>query len=93
MVDKKKSGKRYSEEKIIKVLQEVEHGRSITEVCREHGISDQTFRNWKKRYGGMELADIKEMKRLIAENARLKRLVADQALTIQVLEDVNSKKW
>jgi putative transposase len=93
MADKKKHGKRYSEEQIVRVLQEVEKGMSITEVCREHGISDQTYRNWRKRYGGMDVSDVKEMRRLAAENARLKRIVADQALTIQMLEDVNSKKW
>jgi len=93
MADKKKYGKRYREEQIVKVLHEVDLGRSIADVCREHGISDQTYRNWRKRYGGMEVSDVKEMRRLAAENGRLKRIVADQALTIQMLEDVNSKKW
>jgi putative transposase len=93
MADKKKYGKRYSEEQIVRVLHEVDLGRSIGDVCREHGISDQTYRNWRKRYGGMEVSDVKEMRRLAAENGRLKRLVADQALMIQMLEDVNSKKW
>ena len=93
MTNRKKYGKRYSEEKIVRVLKEVEQGRSLVEVCREHGISDQTYYNWRKKYGGMEVADVIELKRLKSENARLKRIVADQALTIQVLEDVNSKKW
>ena len=93
MADKKKHGKRYREEQIVKVLQEVDLGRPIAEVCREHGISDQTYRNWRKRFGGMELADVKELRRLASENHQLKKLVADQALRIQMLEDVNSKKW
>ena len=93
MADKKKYGKRYSEEKIIKVLQEVDLGRSISEVCREHGISDQTFRNWRKRYSGMEVADIREMRRLIKENAQLKKIVAEKELQIVAMKDVLSKKW
>jgi len=93
MADKKKYGKRYSEEKIIRVLREVDLGRSITEVCREHGISDQTFRNWRKRYSGMEVADIREMRRLIKENAQLKKIVAEKELQIVAMKDVLSKKW
>lgn len=93
MADRKKHGKRYSEEKIIKVLQEVDLGRSIAEVCRDHGISDQTFRNWRKRYSGMEVADIREMRRLIKENAQLKKIVAEKELQIVAMKDVLSKKW
>ena len=93
MANSKKRGKRYSEEKILKVLKEVDMGRSIAEVCRDHGISDQTFRNWRKRFSGMEVADIREMRRLIMENSRLKKIVAEKELDIEALKDVLSKKW
>ena len=93
MANKKKHGKRYSEEQIVKILKEVELGRSIADVCREHGISDQTYRNWRKRFSGMEVADIREMRRLIKENAVLKKIVADKELEIAAIKDVLSKKW
>ena len=93
MANKKKHGKRYREEQIVKILKEVELGRSIADVCREHGISDQTYRNWRKRFSGMEVADIKEMRRLIKENAALKKIVADKELEIAAIKDVLSKKW
>jgi putative transposase len=93
MTDKKKHGKRHSEEQIVRILREVEMGRPITEVCRESGISDQTYRNWKSKYGGMELGDIKEMRRLQAENLKLKRIVAEQALEIDSIKELLSKKW
>ena len=63
------------------------------EVIRRYGISGVTFYRWKKVYAGMEVADIKKLKAIQEENMRLKKLVADQALKIQLLEDVNSKKW
>ncbi|HEX9744503.1 MAG TPA: transposase [bacterium] len=93
MADKKKHGKRYSEEKILRVLKEVDVGRPISDVCREHGISDQTYRNWRRRYSGMEVADIREMRRLIVENGRLKKIVAEKELEIEAMKDVLSKKW
>ena len=93
MANKKKHGKRYREEQIVKILKEVELGRSIADVCREHGISDQTYRNWRKRFSGMEVADIREMRRLIKENAVLKKIVADKELEIAAIKDVLSKKW
>lgn len=85
--------KRFSEEQIIGVLREVESGVSTGEVCRKYGISTGTFYNWKSKYGGMEVSDAKRLKALEDENRRLKRLVAEQALDIVMLKDVNSKKW
>lgn len=85
--------KRFSEEQIIGVLKESEAGMPTPELCRKHGISEGTFYRWKSKYGGMEVSDAKKLKALEEENQRLKRLVADQALDIQVLKDVNSKKW
>lgn len=93
MANKKKHGKRYREEQIVKILKEVELGRSIADVCREHGVSDQTYRNWRKRFSGMEVADIREMRRLIKENAVLKKIVAEKELEIVAIKDVLSKKW
>jgi putative transposase len=74
-------------------LREAEAAASAREVIRRHGVSEQTFYRWKKVYAGMEVSDVKRFKLLQAENSQLKRLVADQALKISLLEDVNSKKW
>ncbi len=86
-------GKRYSPEQIVKILREAEKAESAREVVRRYNITEQTFYRWKKVYAGMEVADIKKLKAIQEENARLKKLVADQALKISLLEDVNSKKW
>jgi len=84
--------KRFSEEQIIKALKEAESGKTAKELCREYGISEQTFYRWKSKYGGMELGDAKKLKALEDENRRLKRLVADQALDNLVLKDIIEKK-
>lgn len=84
---------RFSEAQILKVLRSQEEGKKVSEICREFGISEPTFYNWKSRYGGMTLSDIHRMRELEEENARLKRIVADQQLSIDVLKEVNSKKW
>ena len=86
-------GKRYSPEQIVKILREAERAESAREVIRRHGITEQTFYRWKKVYAGMEVTDIKRLRAMQEENTRLKKLVADQALKISLLEDVNSKKW
>jgi putative transposase len=85
--------KRFSEEQILTVLKAAEAGKAVTELCREHGISDATFYTWRKKYGGLELSDLKRLKQLEDENRRLKKLVADQALDIQMLRDVVKTKW
>lgn len=85
--------KKFSEEQIIKVLKRAEAGEHPKELCRELGIHQQTFYNWKSKYSGMEVDQLKELKRLQEENNKLKKLVADQALNIEVLKEVNSKKW
>lgn len=84
---------RFSEAQILRVLRSQEEGKKVSEICREFGISEPTFYNWKSRYGGMTLSDIHRMRELEEENARLKRIVADQQLSIDVLKEVNSKKW
>lgn len=85
--------KRFTEEQIIKILREQESGQTTAEVCRKHGISNATFYKWKAKYGGMDVSDARRLKALEAENAKLKRIVADLSLDIVMLKDVNSKKW
>jgi len=93
MANKKKTGKRYTEERIVGILKEIDQGRSIAEVSRQHGISEQTIRNWRKAYEGMGTQEIMELKRLREENAKLKKIVADQVLKIEDQEYLLSKKW
>lgn len=85
--------KRFSEEQIIGLLKEQEGGLKTGDVCRRHGISEATFYNWKAKYGGMDVSEARKLKALEVENARLKRMVADLHLDIEILKDVNSKKW
>jgi len=85
--------KRFSEEQIVRVLKEVESGMAVGEVCRNHGISDATYYNWKAKYGGLAVSDLRRLKQLEEENRKLKHIVADQALDIQALKHVISKKY
>lgn len=85
--------KRFTEEQIIGVLKESEAGAKIGDLCRRHGISGATFYNWKAKYGGMEVSDAKRLRVLEAENAKLKRLLADAKLDKLMLKEVLSKKW
>jgi putative transposase len=84
---------KFTEAQILKVLKIQELGKKVSEICREYGISEPTFYNWKSRYGGMKLSDLQRVKELESENARLKRLVADLSLDNQVLKEISSKKW
>ncbi len=83
---------RFSEEQIVKILQQQEAGTKVADLVREHGISEQTFYNWKAKYGGLSVSDVRRMKALEIENQQLKRLVAEQALSIQALKEVLGKK-
>ena len=83
---------RFKEAQIVKILKEVEAGRTVKEVCREHGISDATYYNWKSKYGGMEASDIKRLKDLEEENRKLKQMFADLSLENRALKDVIEKK-
>jgi len=85
--------KRFSEEQIIAVLKEAEAGAKVLDLCRKHGISDATFYNWKAKYAGMTVADVRRLRELEGENAKLKRIVADQVLDIAALKDLLNRKW
>jgi putative transposase len=79
---------RFTEQQVLAVLAEAEAGAGTDELCRRHGISRNTFYSWRKKYGGMGLPEAKRLKQLEDENRRLKRVVADQALNLQVLQDL-----
>ncbi len=83
---------RFKESQIVKILKEVEGGRMVKDVCREHGISDATYYNWKSKYGGMEASDIKRLKELEEENRKLKQMFADLSLENVALKDIIEKK-
>jgi putative transposase len=84
---------KFSEKQILSILKEPEHGKTVAEICRTHGISAPTFYSWKNKYAGMSEQELVKLRHLEQENARLRRLVADQSLDIQILKDVVSKKW
>jgi putative transposase len=84
----------FAEEQIIKILQEAEAGaETIENICRKHSISEQTFYRWRHRYGGMSVPDATRLRELERENTRLKKLVAERDLEIEVMKEVAAKKW
>lgn len=85
--------KRFTEEQIIGLLGEVKAGKSVKELSRQHGITLQTIYTWKTKFGDMSTSEAQRLRSLEQENSRLKRLVADLSLDVQILKDVNSKKW
>ena len=85
--------KNWNEEQIIGILKQVEVGRTVAEVCREHGVCESTYYKWKSKYGGLEVNEARRLKSLEEENARLKRLVADLTLDKMALKDALSKNW
>jgi putative transposase len=85
--------RRYSEAQVYRILKEVESGILVVNVAREHGVSPATIHRWKSKYGGMTLPELKRLKVLEEENARLKRIVAQQAMDNELLKEINSKKW
>ena len=85
--------KRFTEEQIITVLREHEAGAKASDLARKHGVSEATLYNWKAKYGGMDVSDAKRLKTLEVENAKLKKLLADQMLEASALRELLSKKW
>ena len=83
---------RFTETQIISILKEVESGMLVKDVCRTHGTSDATYYNWKSKYGGMAVSDLKRMKELELELSRLKRMYADMALENRAMKDLIEKK-
>lgn len=88
----KKNGKRFSQEQIVYALRQVEGGRKIAEVCRELGVSEQTYHRWKRQYAGMGVSELRKLKKLEDENASLRKLVADLSLDKHILQEIVSKK-
>jgi putative transposase len=86
-------GTRHSEEQIIAILKQAEGGLKTAEVCRQHGITEQTFYRWKAKYGGLEVSDAKTLRHLEEENRKLKHVVAELTLDNRALKDVLGKNW
>ena len=87
-----KAKRGHSEEEILRVLREAESGTTVVEVCRKHGISQQSFYLWKKKYSGLGLSELLELRQLREENGKLKRLVADLSLDRHILQEIVAKK-
>jgi len=83
---------RFSEEQMVKILREADAG-SVAEVAKKHGISEQTLYVWKKRFGKMEALDVRRLRQLEAENGRLKKLLAERDLEVEVMKEISAKKW
>ena len=84
---------RFTEEQVISILKEQEAGMNTADVCRKHGISEATFYKYKAKFGGMDVSDARKLKALEEENAKLKKLLAEQMLDNAILKDVAAKKW
>jgi putative transposase len=85
--------KRFTETQIIGVLKEAEAGKKVADLCRQHGISEATYYNWKAKFGGMSISDAQRLKALEAENGQLKRLLAESILDNAALKDIVNQKW
>lgn len=85
--------KRFTQEQIIRLLQEAESGIPVADICRKYNCSEQSFYRWKSKYGGMAISEAKRLRELEKENAELKKIVADLTLDNRMLRDVNEKKW
>lgn len=84
---------RFSEEQIIGILKEHEAGAKCADLCRKHGMSEGTFYNWKSKYGGMTVSEAKRLRALEEENAKLKKLLAEQMLDAAAMRELFAKKW
>lgn len=83
---------RFTEEQMVKILREAD-AKPIAEVAKKHGVSEQTIYAWRKRFGVLEAADVKRLRAVEAENSRLKKLLAERLLDIEILKEVQRKKW
>lgn len=83
---------RFSETQIVGILKEADAGMQVKEICRKYGISDATYYNWKKKYGGLEVSEVRRLRELETENAKLKRMYAELSLENDALKDLISKK-
>jgi putative transposase len=83
---------RFTESQIVSILKEADAGMKVEQICRKHGISNATYYNWKSKYGGMEASDVKRLKELEDENARLKKMFADLSLEHEAVKDLIAKK-
>jgi putative transposase len=88
-----KKGTRYTEEQIIRILREVEAGKLITSVCRQYNVSEATVHRWRNKYRGMNQSQLRRLKELEAENRRLQKVVAQQAMDNDALKDLLGKEW
>ncbi len=84
---------KFSESQIAEILREAEAGLAVAEVARKHGISAATFYQWRSKYGGMSVSDMQRLRELEQENARLKRMYANQSLELELMKEVVAKKW
>jgi putative transposase len=85
--------KRYTDEQIIKAIKKHEAGAKVEDICRDLGISNGTFYNWRSKFAGMEVNEAKRLRDLETENNKLKRLLADKLLEVEAMKDVLAKKW
>lgn len=85
--------KRYTEEQIVRILNEIESGQTVVASSRKYCVSENSIYRWKSKYGGMQVSELREMKKLEDENSRLKKIVAQQAIDIDALKDLLGKKW
>jgi putative transposase len=85
--------RRFSEGQVFRILQEVDGGKPVVVAARDYGVSRATIHRWKARYGGMTLTELKRLKSLEEENTRLKRIVAQQAVDIEIFKEINAKNW
>jgi transposase-like protein len=83
---------RFSEEQMVRIVRETDKA-AVADVAKKHGVSSETLYQWKRKFGGMDVDDAKKLKVLEQENAKLKKLLAEKLLDIEVLKDINSKKW
>lgn len=83
---------RFTDEQIVAILRDAET-TTVVAAARKHGVSEQTIHRWRKQYAGMEVSDVRELKRLKEENARLKKLLAERDLEVEVMKEIQAKKW